>query len=489
MKSLLVLVDQLDDWSPYYPSNQVVDIATYLSGTGDAQGYVINLCRDFSYLSSGYYGSLLAEARDGMAFPNARAIRELHSFESGQPLLPKHSRLLESYSRRHLKNVTQIQIRSYFGTSDHNDLAPVIRRIFETYAFPVLDIVLSKVQADFWVIEQLDVPSLDQLHEAEQDAFAAALDAFSHKIWRSRKATKGYKYDVAILVNPDEALPPSNKGALQAFVQAGKQIGLNVDFIHPTDASRIGEYDALFVRETTRVDHHTYRMAQMAENQGLVVIDSTSDIMRCSNKVYLHETLQRHKVDTPATRLILTQQAQDIEGLVSALGLPVIVKVPDGSFSIGVEKASTREELAECIARLGERSALLLLQEFVPTDFDWRIGILDDQVLYACRYFMARSHWQIYNHGARSHKSGDADAFSPDKVPKHVIKTARKAAKCMGDGFYGVDIKDLGDKAVVIEVNDNPSIDKGVEDLHSGSMLYQQIMGVFLKRLDEMNGR
>ena len=59
----------------------------------------------------------------------------------------------------------------------------------------------------------------------------------------------------------------------------------------------------------------------------------------------------------------------------------------------------------------------------------------------------------------------------------------------MGDGFYGVDIKDLGDKAVIIEVNDNPSIDKGVEDLHSGSMLYQQIMGVFLKRLDEMNGR
>lgn len=489
MKSLLVLVDQLSDWSPYYPSRQVVDIAHYLQHAAQDQGYIINLCRDFTYLSSGYYGSLLAEARGGMAFPNARAIRELHSFESGQPLLPKHSRLLESYSRRHLKNVTQIEIRSYFGTSAHTELAAIMRRIFETYAFPVLDIVLTKVQSDFWVIHQLDVPALDQLHEKEQDAFAAALDAFSHKMWRTRKASKGYKYDVAILVNPDEALPPSNKGALQAFVQAGKQMGLNMDFIHPTDASRIGEYDALFIRETTRVDHHTYRMAQLAENQGLVVIDSTRDIMRCSNKVYLHETLQRHKVDTPATELILTQQPQDIEHLVATLGLPVIVKVPDGSFSIGVEKASTRDELAECIARLGERSALLLLQEFVPTEFDWRIGILDGQVLYACRYFMARSHWQIYNHGARSHKSGDADAFSPDNIPKHVLRTAKKAAKCMGDGFYGVDIKDLGDKAVIIEVNDNPSIDKGVEDLHSGSMLYQQIMGVFLKRLDEMNGR
>ena len=37
--------------------------------------------------------------------------------------------------------------------------------------------------------------------------------------------------------------------------------------------------------------------------------------------------------------------------------------------------------------------------------------------------------------------------------------------------------------------NDNPSIDMGVEDLHSGNMLYQQIMGTMLRKLDELNGR
>ena len=76
-----------------------------------------------------------------------------------------------------------------------------------------------------------------------------------------------------------------------------------------------------------------------------------------------------------------------------------------------------------------------------------------------------------------------------DKVPKKVIKTALKAAKCMGNGFYGVDLKESGDRAVIIEVNDNPSIDMGVEDLHSGNLLYQQIMGTMLKQLDELNGR
>lgn len=494
MKSLLILVDQLNDWGPYYPTNQVIAISDYL-GTdylathAETRGYVINLCRDYSYLSSGYYGSLLAEARGGQVFPTVRAIRELNSFESGQPVSTKFSSQLEAVWRKRNQQDATLTIRSLFGSTSDTDLAPIARRLFDTYAFPIADIAFKRIQENLWVIDQLNVRSLDELDDAGETEFASALDTFSHKIWRNRRSNKRFKYDIAILVNPEEALPPSNKGALKAFEKAGKDLGLNVDFITPRDENRIGEYDALFIRETTNVDHHTYRIAQAAENQGLLVIDSPTDIMRCSNKVYLHERLKLNGVDTPETRLILTQQPLDIDEIIESLGLPIIVKVPDGSFSIGVEKAKSREELEECIQRLGARSALLLLQEFMPTDFDWRIGIMDNQVLYACRYFMAKSHWQIYNHGARSHKSGNADAMAIDKVPKNVIKTALKAAKCMGSGFYGVDLKASGERAVIIEVNDNPSIDLGVEDLHSGNLLYQQIMAIMLRQLDELNGR
>ncbi|MBQ0726329.1 MAG: RimK family protein [Thalassolituus sp.] len=488
MKPLLVLLDQLTDWSPYYPTNQVVAIEQYLSDFAETRGYVINLCRDYSYLSSGYYGSLLAEARGGQVFPSVRAIRELNSFEAGQPLPLRHGRVLDGVWKKQ-KNEDSINLRCYFGQTENNELAGVARRIFDTFGFPVLDVTLTRHQAGVWTISNIQARSLDELDEAAETQFAAALDAFSHKIWRNRRSSKRYKYDLAILVNPDEQLPPSNKGALKAFEKAGKDIGLNVDFITHKDASRIGEYDALFIRETTRVDHHTYQIAQHAENLGLLVIDSPTDIMRCSNKVYLHERLHRYEVDTPKTRLIMGKLDNDLDELIADLGLPIIVKVPDGSFSIGVEKAKTRADLVECIDRLSERSALLLLQEFMPTDYDWRIGIMDNQVIYACRYFMAKSHWQIYNHSARSHRSGNADAMAVDKVPKKVIKTALKAAKCMGNGFYGVDLKESGDRAVIIEVNDNPSIDMGVEDLHSGNLLYQQIMGTMLKQLDELNGR
>jgi len=491
MKPLLVLVDQLSDWQPYYPSRQITAVSDFLAGHNESKGYVINLCSDYSYLSTGYYGSLLAEARGGQVFPGVRAIRELNSFEAGQPLPPKTSRILEGDWKAQKSKQDQVSLRIYFGQTDNPALKAVARKVFETYAFPVFDTVLQRVRENLWIIQAISVVPLTALEDQDQTRFAEALDTFSSKIWRLKRINKRFKYDLAILVNPEEKLPPSNKGALTAFEKAGREAGLNVEFITWQDASRIGEYDALFIRETTNVDHHTYRIAQQAENAGLVVIDSPRDIMRCSNKVYLHESLQLNQVDTPETKLLMTQQAYDVDAIIEELGLPVIVKVPDGSFSIGVEKAKTREDLEECIERLGSRSALLLLQKFMPTEFDWRIGILDNEVLYACRYFMAKSHWQIYNHSARSkaNSSGNADAFAIDDVPKKVIKTALKAARCMGDGFYGVDLKSSGDRVVVIEVNDNPSIDKGVEDLHAGTELYRRIMGIFLKKLDELNGR
>jgi glutathione synthase/RimK-type ligase-like ATP-grasp enzyme len=42
-----------------------------------------------------------------------------------------------------------------------------------------------------------------------------------------------------------------------------------------------------------------------------------------------------------------------------------------------------------------EKSELIIAQEFLPTAFDWRVGIFDRQPLFACRYYMAKRHWQI----------------------------------------------------------------------------------------------
>ena len=70
------------------------------------------------------------------------------------------------------------------------------------------------------------------------------------------------------------------------------------------------------------------------------------------------------------------------------------------------------------------------------------------------------------------------------EVPKVVLEAALKAARIIGNGLYGVDVKQKDNKAYVIEVNDNPSIEYKIEDRYLGDELYMQIMNEFQIRLE-----
>ena len=59
-----------------------------------------------------------------------------------------------------------------------------------------------------------------------------------------------------------------------------------------------------------------------------------------------------------------------------------------------------------------------------------------------------------------------------------------KTANAIGDGFYGVDIKTVNGRQVLMEVNDNPNVDRGVEDAILGDELYDRIMQGLRARVD-----
>jgi glutathione synthase/RimK-type ligase-like ATP-grasp enzyme len=99
---------------------------------------------------------------------------------------------------------------------------------------------------------------------------------------------------------------------------------------------------------------------------------------------------------------------------------------------------------------------------------------------------MSTGHWQIYDHdGQGNTEGGDFETLAVQDAPKKVVKTALRAANLIGDGLYGVDLKQTAEGVFVIEVNDNPSIDSEVEDLVLGADLYRQVMGSFRRRLDQ----
>jgi glutathione synthase/RimK-type ligase-like ATP-grasp enzyme len=202
--------------------------------------------------------------------------------------------------------------------------------------------------------------------------------------------------------------------------------------------------------------------------------------------VYLAEMFDQYHLPTPKTMIVHRDNAKHIADVLS---LPCVVKQPDSSFSRGVVKLNTRSELDDEVARRLESSDLLVAQEFMPTDFDWRIGVLEGKALYTCRYFMAHKHWQILKPTRGGHlRSGRVETIAVPRAPRELIRLATAAASAVGNGLYGVDMKQRGDAFYLIEVNDNPSIEGGCEDKIIGDKLYLRIMKSLLRRIEEIKG-
>lgn len=479
----LIIVDDLADWQPYHPSQAVMSAQEYIQQAGTRhRGTIINLCADLSYLSTGYYVSLLAEARGQRALPSAGVMNDLANLNHYQLFLRDMSKQLNRYAEQSAGDNVTILI--CFGQTTATELSALARHLFEAYPCPVLQASFVR-NGSQWTIENLHNLPLNELNDSEQTLFADALDAFNKRVWRKARARKEYRYELAILHDPAEKIPTSDKKALQKFIQAARYNDMDAELITADDYSRLLEFDALFIRETTRINHHTYRFAKKAQANGLVVIDSPQAILKCANKVFLHELLEKNKVPMPRSELLINQSSIDYAAIGERLGYPVVLKIPDGSFSIGVEKATNEEELRATAERLFSKSTILLAQEFMRTDFDWRIGVLNNRAVYACKYYMARNHWQIYNHAETTrNRSGDFECMGVHQVPKEVIRVALQATRLIGDGLYGVDMKETSHGPVIIEVNDNPSIDHGVEDLHLSDELYRIIMADFVRRLE-----
>ncbi len=487
MSRTLIVVHNTADWAPFYPSEQVISFADYVTGSypyAVSRTRIINLCRSFGYLSEGYYCSLLAEARGHKVIPSVRTLSDL----SRRALYRMHIKDLSESVYRFLDqegSSERIILRSFFGHALDERFEDLARKLFEIFPCPILEVTLKHRKR--WEITAMRAQSPKHLNDEEETRFAEALDEFSRKVWRRKREKKASRYDLAILHDPEEKLPPSSSAALKKFMRAGRELGIDCELITQRDYLRLPEFDGLFIRTTTNIDHYTYRFAKKAESEDLVVIDDSNSILRCTNKVYLADLFRINRVPSPRTVVLHKGQPGQLRELEESLGFPMVIKIPDGSFSRGVERAKDRNELAMICKKLFRESTLLLAQEFLYTDFDWRIGILDNKPLYACRYYMVKHHWQIYRHGKRT-DSGGFDTLPIEEVPGGVLQAALAATAPIGDGFYGVDVKERDGVGYVIEVNDNPNIDSTIEDRHLGMDLYREIMGVMLRRMEARRG-
>ena len=463
MFKTLIVVDNNEQTLAHSFEN-VITFNTYLRDYpkhNEPKTRIINLCDSSQYLSKGYYCSLLAEARKHQVLPSVKTINALRN---GQTLM---------------LSIGDIDDALYFGHAVNELQTKAAKAIFKQYPAPILFV------DDNGLLQQ---GSLASLNATQHEEFVAKLTEFTQTQWRISGTQKRYRWDMAILVDHNEKVPPSDKDAIARFIKAAAKHGINAQALSFDEIDNIAQFDALFIRQTTAIDHLTYRLASKAQNLGLVVIDDAESILRCCNKVYLHDAFNYQKVPSLKTLVVADQSDETINQLEETFTYPLVLKMPEGSFSKGVYKVADRSELVAKLNELFEFSALVLAQEFMYTEYDWRVGVLNGRAIYACRYLMARNHWQIYNHDAKRFFSGGFETLPTFELPKAVLDAALKACKTVGKGLYGVDVKEHQGRAYVLEVNDNPSIDHKVEDGYLGDELYMIIMDEFKQRL-EARGR
>lgn len=482
--SILVVTNNPKDWPAQVENVTVVDARSYLTRPeyNELRGAkLFNLCRSYRYQSTGYYVSLLAEARGHKVLPSISTIQDLRQHAIVRLVSDELDELIQQ-GLAPIKSDT-FTLSIYFGRNTAKRYDRLSLHLFNQFQAPLLRAHFARDRSNGWQLRRIDAISGNEVSQSHWPfVIQAANQHFAGRRSGPRRKTQP-RFDMAILHNPADPEPPSNEKALAKFCKAAAAVGIGTEMITRDDYARLAEFDALFIRDTTYVNQYTYRFSRRAAGEGLVVMDDPQSIVRCTNKVYLAELLARYKVPTPKTLIVHRDNISEIE---STLGFPCVLKKPDSAFSQGVVKVKDTDELKQRLDEFLGQSELVIAQEFLPTTFDWRIGIIDRQPLYACKYYMAKDHWQIIRHDrADDDRYGKSETVPVELAPRRAVQAALKAANLIGDGLYGVDVKQSENRFCVIEVNDNPNLDAGNEDAILKDELYRRIMAVFLKRIEQ----
>jgi len=314
----LIVVDNNEQRIAQHFDN-VITFDTYLRDYpkhNEPKTRIINLCDTQQYLSKGYYCSLLAQARQHQVLPSVKTINALRNEQGAASFQALVSQTV------------------FFGLTATESVQKIAKKAFQQYAAPIL------VFDDNGLIKQ---GSIAALNDEQFNEFVSQLNSFTESVWRINDKKRRYRWDMAILVDHNEKVPPSDKEAIAKFIKAAAKHGIYAQALTLDEITSIAHFDALFIRQTTAIDHPTYRLASKAQSLGLVVIDDAESILRCCNKVYLHDAFNYQKVPSLKTHVVADSSTATITTLEASFSYPLVLKMPEGSFSKGVFKVTNRE--------------------------------------------------------------------------------------------------------------------------------------------------
>src|SRR3979409_2167993 len=251
MTGWVILVDQPKDLPNAETPHKVITTSEYLARPrlfDTARPKLVNLARSYAYQSKGYYASLLAEARGHRVVPTVETMLELREAKLYEHALPDLEDELNRCARRadfqlegELKLLVCLGIARAPGFESFGGL------LFDWFRCPALEV---SVEPGAWLsIERIRPRNITRLANGEGEFFLEKLHQNPRRDWTNPKARTVSKYDLAVLYDPNEKMPPSSPASIKHFARIAEKLSVDVEPITRRKLAELAAYDGLFIHE------------------------------------------------------------------------------------------------------------------------------------------------------------------------------------------------------------------------------------------------
>jgi ribosomal protein S6--L-glutamate ligase len=187
-----------------------------------------------------------------------------------------------------------------------------------------------------------------------------------------------------------------------------------------------------------------------------VFVSATSDaILRSRDKLRSLQRLSKAGIGMPKT--VFTNYSRDVEEVIAHVGgVPVIIKLLEGTQGLGVVLAETKNAAESVLEAFNGLEARVIVQEFIKEakGADIRALIVDGQVVGAMKRQGKEGEFR-----SNLHRGGTAEVI---KLNEQELNLAMNAAKVLKLPVCGVDMLQSARGPLLLEVNSTPGLE-GIE--------------------------
>ena len=178
-------------------------------------------------------------------------------------------------------------------------------------------------------------------------------------------------------------------------------------------------------------------------------------LLECRNKVTCLQILARHGLLVPKT--VLSNDYYELDQLIErAGGLPVIIKMINGTHGLGVMKLDQMDLVESVLETMTKTKQRVLLQTYIAESkgADLRAFVVDGEVVGSMKRQARPGDFR-----SNLHRGGTATVIP---LTKEEQRTALKAVDILGLSVAGVDMLQSDKGPMILEVNASPGLE-GIE--------------------------